>query len=78
MLFPIKLEVVGESEAKAKPWIIVLCSKTVKKGVRSFFNQQHIKVEYQPSKSDISLPSFEIFVMNWPSHMMSRKWHEST
>ena len=34
----IKLKVLGESEATAKPWIVVLCNKTASKKIRQFFN----------------------------------------
>lgn len=56
----IKLKVLGESEVTAKPWIMVLCNKTASKRIRHFFNQQHIKAEYQPCNPNSSLPSFEI------------------
>ena len=67
----IKLKVLGESEATAKPWIVVLCKETASKRVRHFFNQQHIKADYQPSNPDSFLPSFEIFVCNRPPRPMA-------
>ena len=67
----IKLKVLGESEATAKPWIVILCSKAASKRVRHFFNQQHIKADYQPSNPDCFLPSFEIFVCNRPPRSMA-------
>ena len=67
----LKLKCLGESEATAKPWIVVLCNKTASKRVRHFFNQQHIKAAYQPSKPDSFLPSFEIFVCNRPPRLMA-------
>lgn len=67
----IKLKVLGESEVTAKPWIVILCSKAASKRVRHFFNQQHIKADYQPSSPDSFLPSFEIFVYNRPPRPMA-------
>ena len=67
----LKLKVLGESEATAKPWIVILCSKAASKRVRHFFNQQHIKADYQPSSPDSFLPSFEIFVCNRPPRPMA-------
>lgn len=67
----IKLKVLGESEATAKPWIVVLCNKTVSKKIRQFFNQQQIKAAYQPSNPDSFLPSFEVFVCDRPPRPMA-------
>ena len=67
----IKLKVLGESEATAKPWIVVLCNKTASKKIRQFFNQQQIKADYQPFNPDSSLPSFEVFVCNRPPRPMA-------
>ena len=69
----LKLKVLGESEATAKPWIVVLCNKAASKRVRHFFNQQQIKAYYQPSNPDTFLPSFEIFVCNRPPRPMAGK-----
>ena len=66
----IKLRVLGESEATAKPWIVVSCDKAASRKIRQFFSQTQIKAEYQPSKSDASLPSFEIFVQSRPPRPM--------
>lgn len=65
-----KLKMIGESEATATPRIVVLCNKTASKMVRRFFNQQHIRREYQPSDADSFLPSFEIFIVAWPSYIL--------
>ena len=67
----IKIKVLGESEATAKPWIVISCSKAASKRVRGFFNQQHIKALYQPSNPDPFQPSFEIFVCNRPPRPMA-------
>lgn len=67
----LKLKVLGESEATAKPWIVVLCNKAASKRVRHFFNQQQIKAEYQPRKPDSFQPSFEVFVCNRPPRPMA-------
>ena len=67
----LKLKCWGESEATAKPCIVVLCNKTVSKRVRQFFNQQHIRAAYQPSNPDSSLPSFDICYFNRPPRSMA-------
>ena len=67
----LKLKVLGESEATAKPWIVVLCNQTASKKIRQFFNQQHIKAQYQPSNPESYLPSFEVFVCNRPPRPMA-------
>ncbi len=67
----VKLKVLGECEATAKPWIVVLCNETASRRIRQFFNQQQIKAIYQPSSPDSSLPSFEVFVCNRPPRPMA-------
>ena len=67
----LKLKVLGESEATAKPWIVILCSKAASKRVRHFFNQQHIKADYQPPNPDSFSPSFDIYVCNRPPRPMA-------
>lgn len=67
----IKLKVLGESEATAKPWIVVLCNKTASKKIRHFFNQPQIKAAYQPLNPDSFLPAFKVFVCNRPPRPMA-------
>lgn len=67
----LKLKCWGESEATARPCIVVLCNKSASKRVRHFFNQQHIRAAYQPSNPDSSLPSFDIRYFNWPPKFMA-------
>lgn len=67
----IKLKVLGESEATAKPWIVILCNKTASKTIRQFFNQQQIKAAYQPPNPDSFLPAFKVFVCNRPPRPMA-------
>lgn len=67
----IKLKVLGENEATARPWIVVLCNKTASKRIRQFFNQQQIKAEYQPPNPDSFLPAFKVFVCNRPPRPMA-------
>ncbi|TAQ87663.1 hypothetical protein B7494_g4008 [Chlorociboria aeruginascens] len=62
----IRLKILGESEETAKPWIVVLCEKVAAKKVRQFFNQRTVRSEYQPEDTDLSLPSFGIFVCERP------------
>ena len=68
----IKLKVLGESEATAKPWIVVLCSTAASKKIRQFLNQPQIKAAYQPpDTADSFLPSFKVFVCNRPPRPMA-------
>ena len=68
----IKLRVLGESEATAKPWIVVSCSPAASKKIRQFFNQPQIKAAYQPAvDADPSHPSFKVFVHNRPPRPMA-------
>ena len=68
----IKLKVLGESEATAKPWIVVLCSTAASKKIRQFLNQPQIKAAYQPpDTADSFLPTFKVFVCNRPPRPMA-------
>ena len=60
----IKLKVIGENEANAEPWIIVLCDKSIGRKVKQFFDQPQVKTEYQ--STDLSVPSFKILVESRP------------
>ena len=62
----IKLKVVGENEADARPWIIVLCDKAVARQVRQFFDLLHVKTECQPTEADSLVPSFKVLVESRP------------
>lgn len=62
----IKLKVLGESEATAKPWIIVQCDSAVCRKVKQFFEQKQVKSQYQSSDFDLGLPSFEIVYHSRP------------
>jgi hypothetical protein len=55
-----RLSVLGEDEATAKPWIIIACEKAILKTVKQFFGQIDIKEELRPSTS--GWPSFELIV----------------
>ena len=68
----IKLKVLGESEATAKPWIVVLCSTAASKKIRQYLNQPQIKAAYQPPDiADSFIPSFKVFVCNRPPRPMA-------
>lgn len=67
----IKLQVLGESEATAKPWIVVLCNGTVSKKVKQFFNQRHVKSEYQPCSANSDFPFLRVVVCDRPPRPMA-------
>lgn len=72
----IKLKVLGTNENDAKPWIVVMCDKSISKRVKQFFDQSHIKSEYQPHDADQILPFFEIVVCDRPPSLLagSPRW----
>lgn len=67
----IKLKVLGTNQDDAKPWIVVMCDKSVSKKVKQFFNQSHIKSEYQPPDADQTSPFFEIVVCERPPRRLA-------
>ena len=72
----IKLKVIGENEADAKPWIIVLCDKAVERKIRQFFNQPQVKTECQPNEGDPSVPSFKVLVESRPPREVAAMSYE--
>ena len=67
----IKLKYAGESEAEAKPWIIVQCDERASKRVRRFFNQQPIKAQYQPRDAQSPDVNFGLLVHGIPPKQMA-------
>jgi hypothetical protein len=57
-----KCMILGESEATAKPWIVILCDSLVSKRVKKFFDQTWVKEECHPS--DPKEPRFDYIVHN--------------
>lgn len=74
-IISIKLKVLGTSESDAEPWIVVMCDKSISKRVKRFFNQSHIKSEYQPHDTNQTLPSFEILVCDRPPRLLAGNPH---
>ena len=62
----IKLKALGESEALAKPWIVVMTDEKASKHARQFFKSPEIKDQYQPDSEDPLCPSFDVIVCNLP------------
>ena len=62
----IKLKYAGESEATARPWIVIQCDETASKRVNKFFNQQQIKAHYQPRDADSQRLHFGLSVRGTP------------
>ncbi|ERF71908.1 hypothetical protein EPUS_08224 [Endocarpon pusillum Z07020] len=55
-----RLSVLGEDEASAKPWIIIACEKATLKTVKQFFGQTDIKEELQANTGE--WPAFELII----------------
>ena len=64
-----RLKAPGEDEASAEHWIIVLCDQKVLRRVKQFFEQSHIKLEYEPHNTGsltMDIPRFRLWVCNRP------------
>jgi hypothetical protein len=61
-----KLMVLGENEASAKPWVVVLCDKSIYKYVKRYFNRPLVRQEFQSRETEPDLPSLEVVVHNKP------------
>ncbi|TEY68087.1 hypothetical protein BOTCAL_0123g00160 [Botryotinia calthae] len=56
------LQVLGEDEESAEPWVFVQCDKAVFKKVNSFFKQPVIKMDFEPSQPDDRSPRLRVLV----------------
>ena len=71
-MMSVRLKVLGESEATAKPWVVVQCDEAMYKSVRRFFNQKAIKMEFQhKARDDASLPALEVLVNKRPPRQIT-------
>lgn len=58
----IKLMVLGESEASAKPFVVVLCDWRIKKSLEKYFNQRGVRQHFQSHDFDPDIPSLDVVV----------------
>ena len=71
-MLSVRLKVLGECEATAKPWVLVQCDEALCRSVRRFFNQKVVKLEFQPQDTkDPSLPALEVIVIGRPPRSMA-------
>lgn len=61
-----KLKVLGENEATAKPYIVFLCDEALKKEVHRYFEQSHVKAKYHASAVPADEISFGLAVCSRP------------
>ena len=57
-----RLIMLGDHKAIAKPWVIVRCDQTAARLVKSFFTQPHVRIEFQPSSPSPICPHFDVSV----------------
>ena len=62
----LKLKILGESELTSGYWLVVQCEPKIARYVRQFFDQDHVKCEYQPNNESGDLPRFNIWVCSEP------------
>lgn len=72
----IKLKCLGESEDTAKPYVVIQCEKTASKAVNQFFNQPHVKTQYQPCGKFPGTPWFNFVV--WKRAPVSKAAADTT
>ncbi|KAI4209118.1 MAG: hypothetical protein LQ351_007924 [Letrouitia transgressa] len=61
-----KLKRLGESERTSAYWLVVQCEPKIARRVKQFFDQDHVKSEYQPSNASEDLPWFNIWICPEP------------
>lgn len=62
----IKLMVLGENEASARPWVVVLCDATISQRVKKYFNQHGVREQFQSNDADSDLPTLDLVVCKMP------------
>lgn len=62
-----KLKRMGESEQTIANWLVIQCEPKMAKCVRQFFDQDHVKSEYQPKNESGDLPWFNIWICSEPA-----------
>ncbi|KAM0130966.1 hypothetical protein ACHAP3_007193 [Botrytis cinerea] len=71
------LQVLGEDEESAQPWVFVQCDKAVFKKVNSFFKQPVIKMDFEPSQPDDRSPRLRVLVCPLKPRYLAKN-HESS
>lgn len=56
------LQVLGENEETAEPWVFVQCDKAIFKRVNNFFKQPFVKMEFEPPNPTDLSPRLRILV----------------
>ncbi|KAH8592678.1 hypothetical protein B0O99DRAFT_597106 [Bisporella sp. PMI_857] len=56
------LQVLGEDEETAEPWVFVQCDKAVFKKISNFFKQPLIKIDFEPLQPDNRSPRLRVLV----------------
>ena len=67
----LKLKKLGESEQTSAYWLIIQCEPKMARHVRKFFDQEHVKSEYQPRNELGDLPWFNIWVCPEPLRQLA-------
>ena len=66
-----KLKRLGESEQTSAYWLVIQCEPKIAKCVRQFFDQDHVKSEYQPCNESGDLPWFNIWICPEPPQRLA-------
>ncbi|KAL9043390.1 MAG: hypothetical protein Q9214_003423 [Letrouitia sp. 1 TL-2023] len=61
-----KLKRLGESKQTSAYWLVIQCEPKMARRVRQFFDQDHVKSEYQPRNESGDLPWFNIWICPEP------------
>lgn len=66
-----KLKLLGEDEATARPCVIVLCNASESKKVKKFFRRKSVKSQYQPCDPSPEMPYLEVVVWTRPPRLIA-------
>jgi hypothetical protein len=71
----IKLKLLGDTESRAEPWIVVMSDKSALKKIKRFFYQNSIKKQWQGEMDDPDLPRFQIYFYERPPRQNGATQH---
>ncbi|KAF7898908.1 uncharacterized protein EAF01_008121 [Botrytis porri] len=71
------LQVLGEDEESAEPWVFVQCDKAVFKKVNSFFKKPLIKVDFESNQPDDRSPRLRVLVCPLKPRYLAKNDHGS-
>ena len=69
-----RLKVLGASEETSAYWVVIQCDISAERRIKQFFEQAHVKLEFQPQKALTDMPVFKTWVCPRPPRQLAREY----